>query len=63
MQAQGASTLDLVREGDVAKRLGVSINTLRRMRHRGEGPPVQVFGRLVRYRWVDVTQWLDGRAA
>jgi len=33
------------------------------MRRRGEGPPEQSFGRLVRYRWVDVEQWLDRRAA
>jgi excisionase family DNA binding protein len=55
--------VELLREGDVAQRLGISTNTLRRMRRRGEGPPEQSFGRLVRYRWVDVEQWLDRRAA
>ena len=55
--------VELLREGDVAQRLGISTNTLRRMRRSGEGPPEQSFGRLVRYRWVDVEQWLDRRAA
>jgi predicted DNA-binding transcriptional regulator AlpA len=55
--------LELLREDVVARRLGISTNTLRRMRRRGEGPPPQWFGRLIRYRWVDVEQWLDRRAA
>jgi excisionase family DNA binding protein len=54
---------ELVREDEIARRLGISVNTLRRMRRRGEGPPAQPFGRLVRYRWTDVEHWLDGRAA
>lgn len=58
-----AVQVELLRESDVARRLGISTNTLRRMRRRGEGPPEQAFGRLVRYRWTDVEQWLDRRAA
>jgi predicted DNA-binding transcriptional regulator AlpA len=54
---------ELVREEQLARMLGISVNTLRRMRRRGDGPPAQMFGRLVRYRWVDVARWLDRRAA
>ena len=58
-----SDTNSLLREELVARRLGISTNTLRRMRRRGEGPPAQPFGRLIRYRWVDVEHWLDRRAA
>jgi excisionase family DNA binding protein len=51
----------LIHEDVVAARLAISVSTLRRMRRRGEGPPPHVFGRLVRYRWSDVEDWMNRR--
>jgi hypothetical protein len=41
-------------EGEVATRLGISPKTLRNWRSRKEGPEFIKFGRLVRYRLIDV---------
>jgi predicted DNA-binding transcriptional regulator AlpA len=47
-----------------AEMLGIGYTTLRRMRMRGDGPPVVVLGsRLVRYREADLERWLAARAA
>jgi excisionase family DNA binding protein len=41
----------------VAERLLCSPATVRRWRHRGEGPPAIRLGGLVRYRIADLEQW------
>lgn len=45
----------------VARLLGTSIRTLERKRADGSGPKFVRVGRLVRYRDVDVDQWLAAR--
>lgn len=52
---------ELLREQEVAAKLGVHLNTMRRMRARGDGPPPVRLGRLVRYRWGDVAEWMDAQ--
>ncbi len=42
---------------DVAKRYGVSIDTVRKWRHEGTGPNGVRFGRHVRYSITELTRW------
>ena len=44
-----------------ADRLGITPETLRNWRWRGEGPPFLKLGRAVRYRLSDLSAWLDAR--
>ena len=44
---------------EAAERLGVKYGTLRNWRWRGVGPPFLKVGRSVRYRLVDLADWLD----
>jgi predicted DNA-binding transcriptional regulator AlpA len=44
-----------------ANLLGVSVRTLERHRVAGTGPRFVRLGRLVRYREVDLTDWVNGR--
>jgi excisionase family DNA binding protein len=44
---------------EVAAFLGVPLQTIYRWRYRHEGPPGYRVGRHVRYRTVDVEQWLE----
>jgi hypothetical protein len=46
-----------------ARALGVTTDTLARMRANGEGPPYRRLGRLIRYRWGAITGWLDAQRA
>ncbi len=40
--------------------LGMTPETLRNWRYRGDGPPFLKVGRSVRYRLFDLAEWLDG---
>ena len=62
--AASASTLDQIhRPKPLAKRLGVSITTLWRMRGRNEFPePVQISPGAIGWRESDVQAWLETRA-
>ena len=53
--------LDLLTEGDVAKRLRVSLASLRRWRLLRRGPQFIKVGVLVRYRPEDIEEWLAGQ--
>jgi predicted DNA-binding transcriptional regulator AlpA len=44
-----------------AKVLGLSVRTLERHRVAGTGPRFVRLGRLVRYREVDLADWVNGR--
>lgn len=44
-----------------AERLGVTPETLRNWRWRGDGPRYLKLGRAVRYRLIDLAAWLDER--
>jgi excisionase family DNA binding protein len=46
---------------EVAQFLGVPMGTLYRWRSTGQGPPGYRVGRHVRYRWSDVSTWLESR--
>jgi excisionase family DNA binding protein len=50
----------LTTEG-LAAYLNVPVTTLYAWRHRGEGPPGFRVGRHLRYRRVDVEEWVRGR--
>ncbi|WP_423717164.1 helix-turn-helix transcriptional regulator [Actinomycetospora cinnamomea] len=53
----------LLTEREVARRLAVSLDTVRRLRSRGSGPrAVRVGARAVRYRPQDVDAWLRSRS-
>lgn len=55
-------TEQLLTPADVAKQLGISEITLKRMRLDGEGPPAIFLSvRTIRYRQAEVTKWLDER--
>lgn len=48
---------------DIAKRYGVSIDTVRKWRHEGTGPVGVRFGRVVRYSVVELERWEREQAA
>ena len=48
---------------DVAEILGVPVSTLYQWRYKGVGPVGLRVGRHLRYRAVDVSEWIDRRAA
>src|SRR5215831_21018675 len=55
-------TIKLLTQQQVAARLGVSARTIEGWRARGVGPPfLRLSARAVRYRAVDLEQWLDQR--
>jgi excisionase family DNA binding protein len=47
---------------EVAKYLGVPVNTIYQWRHKGIGPAGLRVGRYVRFRWEDVEAWVDAQA-
>lgn len=51
----------LLSSGDLAKFLGVPVNTVYVWQTRGGGPPGYRVGRHTRYRPDEVLAWLDGR--
>jgi len=53
------SSLDLLKEEEVAQLLGRSLRSLRRWQDAGIGPRVIKVMRMVRYRRADVEAWLD----
>lgn len=48
---------------DLAERYGVSVETVRKWRHRGTGPMAVVFGRRVRYSLDEIERWEHEQAA
>jgi excisionase family DNA binding protein len=48
---------------EVSEVLGVPVRTLYQWRHKGVGPLGLRVGRHLRYRAVDVSEWIDRRAA
>jgi len=49
----------LIKPGELADWLGISVGALAQFRHRGEGGPAWVeVGKSVRYRVADVVEWL-----
>lgn len=54
---------DLATPVEVAQHLQMPEGTLVQWRYRGIGPRYLKVGRHVRYRWSDVSSWLDERAA
>ncbi len=46
---------------ELAGFLNVPVATIYAWRYRGEGPPGFRAGRHLRYRWIDVQQWIDDR--
>jgi predicted DNA-binding transcriptional regulator AlpA len=51
----------LLTEDDAGKLLGLAPATLRNMRSKGCGPSFVKVGSLVRYRDIDLVDWLDTR--
>lgn len=47
---------------DVAEYLGITVANLARWRWEGSGPPYRRVGRLIRYRWDEVDQWVEAQA-
>ena len=59
---EACGTSELLSQRQVAVRLGVSARTIEGWRARGVGPPfLRLSARAVRYRAVDLEQWLDQR--
>jgi excisionase family DNA binding protein len=52
----------LLSEAEVAEYLNVSIDTMRRWRREGTGPPYVMAGSRPRYRREDVDRWLERQA-
>lgn len=46
---------------ELAEYLGVPPATLYQWRHRGEGPRGFRVGRHLRYRWGDISEWIESR--
>jgi excisionase family DNA binding protein len=46
---------------DLAEYLGVPVATLYAWRYHRQGPPGFRVGRHVRYRWVDIEEWISDR--
>ena len=57
--AMAATNLNMMTDKEVAKALGVKVQTLRNMRCRGEGPAYAKIGRLVRYLAADVERYVQ----
>jgi len=58
----GKQDEDMLTEAEVARMLGVSLSTVKRLRASGEGPPsIRVGKRALRYRRSDVEAWLQRR--
>jgi len=51
----------LLSTADVAEYLGVPVKTLYAWRYRHEGPPALRVGRHVRYRRLDIEEWVRSR--
>ncbi len=51
----------LLTEEDAGKLLGLAPATLRNMRTQGRGPSFIKVGGLVRYRHIDLVDWIDSR--
>lgn len=51
----------LLTVADVADYLGVPVATIYAWRYRRQGPPGFRVGRHVRYRWIDVEEWISNR--
>jgi len=51
----------LLDERDVARLLGVSLSMVSKMRYQGVGPAFVKVGKITRYQWSDVQEWLNQR--
>ena len=49
----------LYKSKDAAEYLGLTVQALERMRHRGDGPTFVQQGRFVRYRQADIEAWVQ----
>jgi predicted DNA-binding transcriptional regulator AlpA len=49
----------LLDERDVAELLGVAVSTVSKMRYQGIGLAFVKVGKITRYQWSDVQEWLD----
>ena len=58
----GESGEELITEQELARLLSVSLSTVKRLRASGEGPPVRIGKRAIRYRRSDVQAWLRRQA-
>lgn len=56
------TTDTLMSTEDLARYLGIPINTLYQWRHKGEGPRAIRVGRHLRFRRADVDAWLEENA-
>jgi predicted DNA-binding transcriptional regulator AlpA len=52
---------ELLRTSGAAARTGLSVSTLNKLRCSGGGPAFLKLGRAVRYKPVDLKDWLDSR--
>lgn len=52
-------TRPLATRREVAAHLQVTVQRMEQWAHRGKGPRYTRLGRLVRYRWSDVEEWLQ----
>lgn len=59
----GPDRAPLATPEDVAAYLGVPVKTLYQWRHRRIGPNVLKVGRHLRYRWLEVDEWLTAQSA
>ncbi|BDC48739.1 hypothetical protein F183_A10550 [Bryobacterales bacterium F-183] len=61
IKLEGLDTSLYITDIAVARRLGLSIATIRRWRLTNDGPPFVKFGSCVRYRLPDVDSWAAAR--
>lgn len=52
--------MKMLKEQEVADRLGLSVKTLRQWRWAGKGPRFKKFGSAVRYSEADLTAYIEG---
>lgn len=61
MNQRAHRPITLMDEADLAELLEISVRTLQKWRHEGGGPRYVKLGRMVRYDWEDVMDWLESR--
>jgi predicted DNA-binding transcriptional regulator AlpA len=61
MEDKRDSPQELLRTSGAAAKTGLSVSTLNKLRCSGGGPAFLKLGRAVRYKPVDLKDWLDSR--